>query len=100
MDPKHRHGCIGRGSEYNCAYKRSPESAMAAKSERLALRVSDTFLDGLDQLSNEEQVSRSDIIRRAVALYAFAREEARSGRKLGFFTEEGDRQIVKQVVAL
>jgi len=73
---------------------------MAAKSERLALRVSDTFLDGLDQLSSDEQVSRADIIRRAVALYAFAREEARSGRKLGFFTEEGDRQIVKQVVAL
>jgi len=35
-----------------------------------------------------------------LALYAFAREEARTGRKLGFFTEAGDRQIVKQVVAL
>jgi predicted transcriptional regulator len=71
-----------------------------AKNERLALRVSDAFLSGLDQLSEEEQSSRADIIRRAVALYAFARDEARQGRKLGFFTEEGGRQVVKEVVAL
>lgn len=71
-----------------------------AKNERLALRVSDAFLSGLDQLSEEEQSSRADVIRRAVALYAFARDEARQGRKLGFFTEEGGRQVVKEVVAL
>ncbi len=45
-------------------------------------------------------MSRSDLIRRAVALYSFAKEEERLGRKLGFFSEEDNRDVVKQVLAL
>jgi metal-responsive CopG/Arc/MetJ family transcriptional regulator len=45
------------------------------KTERLALRVSDAFLEGLDQLALEEGLSRAEVIRRAVTLLAFAHKE-------------------------
>ncbi len=67
---------------------------------RLALRVNDAFLNGLDQLTQAEGSSRAEIVRRAVALYAFAKQEESQGRRLGFFTEEGGRQVVKEVIAL
>jgi Arc/MetJ-type ribon-helix-helix transcriptional regulator len=70
------------------------------KTERLALRVSEGFLEGLDQLVDEEGASRSEVIRRAVALLAFARKEAKEGRRLGFFTEENGEPRIKEVVTL
>ena len=73
---------------------------MGSKTERLTLRVSDAFLEGLDELSSKEGMTRSDLIRRAIALYSFAKEEERQGRKLGFFSEEDNRDVVKQVIAL
>lgn len=76
------------------------DGTMGTKTERLTLRVSDAFLEGLDELSIKEGMTRSDLIRRAVALYSFAKEEERQGRKLGFFSEEGTRDVVKQVIAL
>jgi metal-responsive CopG/Arc/MetJ family transcriptional regulator len=76
------------------------DGAMASKTERLTLRVSDAFLEGLDELSIKESMTRSELIRRAVALYSFAKEEERQGRELGFFSEEDNRDVVKQVIAL
>ena len=76
------------------------DATMGIKTERLTLRVSDAFLEGLDELSINEGMSRSDLIRRAVALYSFAKEEERHGRKLGFFSEEDNRDVVKQVISL
>jgi metal-responsive CopG/Arc/MetJ family transcriptional regulator len=76
------------------------DGAMGSKTERLTLRVSDAFLEGLDELSIKEGMTRSDLIRRAVALYSFAKEEERQGRKLGLFSEEDNRDVVKQVIAL
>ena len=73
---------------------------MGIKTERLTLRVSDACLEGLDELSIKEGMTRSDLIRRAIALYSFAKEEERQGRKLGFFSEEDNRDVVKQVIAL
>ena len=76
------------------------DDTMGSKTERLTLRVSDAFLEGLDELSSKEGMTRSDLIRRAIALYSFAKEEERQGRKLGFFSEEDNRDVVKQVIAL
>ena len=76
------------------------DGIMGSKAERLTLRVSDAFLEGLDELSIKEGMTRSDLIRRAVALYSFAKEEERQGRKLGFFSEEDNRDVVKQVITL
>lgn len=70
------------------------------KTERLALRVSDAFLEGLDQLALEEGLSRAEVIRRAVTLLAFAHKEEKEGRRMGFFTEENGQPRIKEVVAL
>lgn len=70
------------------------------KTERLALRVSDAFLDGLDELAHAEDLNRAEVIRRAVALYAFAKKEAKEGRRMGFFVEEDGEPRIKEVVTL
>ena len=70
------------------------------KTERLALRVSDAFLDGLDELAHAEDLNRAEVIRRAVALYAFAKKEAKEGRRMGFFVEENGEPRIKEVVTL
>jgi hypothetical protein len=53
------------------------------KTERLALRVSDAFLEGLDELTEAEDLNRAEVVWRAVALYAFARKEAKEGEGSG-----------------
>jgi predicted transcriptional regulator len=70
------------------------------KTERLALRVSDAFLEGLDQLAEAEGLSRAEVVRRAVALLAFAKKEEQEGRRMGFFVEEAGVPRIKEVVAL
>jgi metal-responsive CopG/Arc/MetJ family transcriptional regulator len=76
------------------------DGTMGIANASLTLRFSDAFLEGLNELSIKEGMTRSDLIRRAVALYSFAKEEEPQGRKLGFFSEEDNRDIVKQVIAL
>ena len=70
------------------------------KTERLALHVSEAFLEGLDELAEAEDLNRAEVVRRAVALYAFARKEAQEGRRMGFFVEENGKPRIKEVVAL
>ena len=71
------------------------------KTERLALRVSDAFLEGLDELAEAEGgLSRAEVVRRAVALLAFARKEQQEGRRMGFFVEENGEPRIKEVVTL
>jgi metal-responsive CopG/Arc/MetJ family transcriptional regulator len=53
-------------------------------------------LDSLTAAGNTE--TRSELIRKAVALYVHAREQESHGRKLGFFVEENGEQVVKQIV--
>ena len=46
--------------------------------QRFELRVTERFLHALDHLAESENISRADIVRRAVGLYALARSvEAR-----------------------
>ena len=54
-------------------------------------------LDSLKAAGDSEM--RSEVIRKAVALYVHAREQETAGRKLGFFVEENGEQVVKQVVS-
>lgn len=70
------------------------------KTERLALRVSEGFLVGLDELAVAEGLSRAEVVRRAVALLAFARKEAALGHRMGFFVEQDGQPLIKEVVSL
>lgn len=89
--------------------KPSPRHALARseqqtyvhlKTERLTLRVSEAFLEGLDALADAEGLNRAEVVRRAVALLAFARKEEKEGRRMGFFTEENGQPQIKEVVTL
>lgn len=74
--------------------------AMTTKTERLNVRVSEVFANKLAQLADAQGETQSDVIRRAVALYSFAKEEENRGRKLGFYVEENGRDVVKQIVVV
>ena len=54
-------------------------------------------LDSLTAAGNPE--TRSEVIRKAIALYVHAREQESYGRKLGFFVEENGEKVVKQTVS-
>lgn len=69
--------------------------------ERFELRVTRKFLEALDHLSDSEGLSRADIVRRAVGLYARARMEAESGRMVAFATLRDDNTVeVKDLIRL
>jgi predicted transcriptional regulator len=75
---------------------REVEASLASPSrqKRMELRVSDDFLHALDLLAGDENLTRADIIRRAVGLYARARVEQNNGRYLGFVgLQDGQLQI-------
>jgi len=92
--------CSGPGRRQH-GYDSGNVCTHTIKSERLALRVSDAFLEGLDELAEAEGLTRAEVVRRAVALLAFARKEAQEGRRMGFFVEEADGvPRIKEVVAL
>jgi hypothetical protein len=55
---------------------------MAAHTERLEFRAEQSFIEGLEALAKESEVSRAEIIRRSVNLYALAVEEAKKGNQL------------------
>jgi len=52
--------------------------------ERLEFEASQSFVKGLDALAKESEVSRAEIIRRSVNLYALAVEEAEKGNIIEF----------------
>jgi hypothetical protein len=53
-----------------------------AKTERLEFRTDSTCINLLEELAKKDGVTRSEIVRRAIGLYAWASEEAGNGRYL------------------
>jgi uncharacterized protein (DUF1778 family) len=68
-------GQIGLAPEKS---KSTPE-----KLKRIELRATQEFMDVLDELAKKENLTRADIIRKGIALYARARIEASKGKLLG-----------------
>ncbi len=62
-----------------------PEKSESApeKLKRIELRATQEFMDVLDELAKKENLTRADIIRKGIALYARARIEASKGKLLG-----------------
>lgn len=52
--------------------------------KRIELRVTKSFFDAVKLLADTENVSRADIIRKAVSLYARARVEQKQGNFIAF----------------
>jgi hypothetical protein len=55
--------------------------------------VSQSFFDAVKLLADTENVSRADIIRKAVSLYARARVEQKKGNFVAFARMSGDNAI-------
>lgn len=68
--------------------------------KRMELRVSEDFLHALDLLARDESLTRADIIRRAVGLYARARIEQNNGRSLAFAAPQGNQLVVQELIAI
>jgi hypothetical protein len=69
--------------------------------ERFCLRVTRRFLDGVELLAQTEDLSKADIVRRSVGLYAHARMEEKAGRMIAFVELEPDGTVkVKEIIRL
>ena len=77
-----------------------PRSTVMA-SQQIDLQMSEGFIQGLDQLAAEEDRSRAEVVRRAVALLAFAKAQQQRGRRLGFFsTDDNGHTHLQRTVSL
>ncbi len=71
------------------------------ESKRIELRVSKSFYDALQILTDHEQTSKVDLIRKAVGLYAFAQVKRKEGMSIGViaFSEDNEPEI-KEIIDL
>ncbi|MDX1252314.1 MAG: ribbon-helix-helix protein, CopG family [Gammaproteobacteria bacterium] len=65
---------------------------------RLSLDVSPKVNDQLEALAEEEGTSKSDIMRKAIALVTVAVEAKQKGQKLGILDK--DRQVLSEIIGL
>jgi hypothetical protein len=69
--------------------------------ERLELRVSQPLLEGIATMSQAEGISKADVVRRALGLYARALEEEANGRVIVFVNlDKGSTVEVVEAVRL
>jgi hypothetical protein len=61
--------------------------------KRIELRVSQSFFDAVKLLADTENISRADIIRKAVSLYARARIEQKKGNFVAFARMGSDNTV-------
>jgi hypothetical protein len=61
--------------------------------KRIELRVTKSFFDAVKLLADTENVSRADIIRKAVSLYARARIEQKKGNCVAFARMGSDNTV-------
>jgi predicted transcriptional regulator len=65
-------------------------------STRITLVVSDELNQVLDELAQDTETSKSDILRKSITLLELAVREKKRGNHLGVFTN--DEKIVKEIV--
>ncbi|TPW17070.1 MAG: hypothetical protein FD130_806 [Halothiobacillaceae bacterium] len=65
---------------------------------RISLDVSAKVNEQLEALANEEGTSKSDILRKAIALVTVAVEAKHNGQKLGILDK--DRHVLSEIVGL
>ena len=72
-----------------------PRKPKSAPTTRLTLDLADPVRKKLEQLKDRTQAdSLVEVVRRALAVYAFVWDEKAQGRALVTRGEEGDREVV------
>lgn len=74
----------------------SPESAEAGRFTRLSVNMTDETANALEELATHQHISRTEVIRRAVALMKFIEDEQDRGRKV--LTMDSDEKHVRELV--
>lgn len=64
---------------------------------RLELKINDDLARDLEQFARESETTKSEIFRRALTLYAAAREAKKKGRQIGFGK---DGRIEQEVIGI
>jgi predicted transcriptional regulator len=64
---------------------------------KLTVEFNDRMNEMLEQLAQEEDTSKVDIIRRALALYKYVEDEVRENDKRKLAIAEGD-EVIKEIV--
>lgn len=65
---------------------------------RMNITISDNLASELDALSAQDDTSKSEILRKALTLFALAREGKREGKKLALIGNNG--QVATEIVGL
>jgi len=65
---------------------------------RMNITISDNLATELDTLSTQSDTSKSEILRKALTLFALAQEGKREGKKLALIGNGG--QVVTEIVGL
>jgi predicted transcriptional regulator len=65
---------------------------------KLSLFVSPQLNDMLEALAKESSGTKSDVLRKALALYEVAADARRDGNRMGVITR--DRQVVTEIVGV
>jgi predicted transcriptional regulator len=64
--------------------------------KKYTIQLSNTFDEILDQEAEAKGISKSEVIRRAVASYAYLSEEMKEGRRVSITDKSGE--VLKDVV--
>lgn len=64
---------------------------------RLTVQFPDQTTEILDELSSREQVSKTEILRRAIALYRYLEKETRDGKQKVTIADENNK-VLKEIV--
>ncbi len=65
---------------------------------KMSLHISSELNDELEKMSEEAHASKSDILRKSIALMKVALDNKKAGRKLGVLNE--NRELVNEIVGL
>lgn len=74
------------------------DSPDTSGTKRIELRASPDFAETLDKLCSETGLSRADVIRRGVALYARALVEKSAGRVISIAALEDNQIKIKEII--
>lgn len=69
---------------------------MSKKTVRLSLEVSPELNNALERMANLMHASKSDVLRKSVALIDLALKEKDKGNHLGVFNEE--QKMIKEII--
>lgn len=71
---------------------------MSKKNVRLSLDVSNELNEALDRMAKDTASSKSDVLRKSIALFEMAVNEKKKHNHLGVFDESN--KIIKEIVGI